>query len=113
MLGKVSYQFHIERITLRTRANQIKNLKDMVIRQADQPKEIGPFKKLLEDKENELKSLQSIMKIPDYDPHILMQGFERREEIEKQLHEMKIFVQLKEEEFKRKHNQLEVFKNEF
>ena len=53
------------------------------------------------------------MKILDYDSHNLIQAFERREEIEKKLQEMKNFIQLKEEELKRKHSELEVLKEEF
>jgi len=83
MLEKVSDQFHIAQITMRTRANRMKELEDMVILQDNQPKKIKPFKKLLEEKEKEIKILQSIMKIPNYDPHILIQAFNRREYIEK------------------------------
>jgi len=47
--------------------------------QSGHPHDITPLEKLLDEKDKEIKELQMILKIPDHDPHVLIQAFERRE----------------------------------
>jgi len=56
--------------------------------------------------DKQIKSIQRILKIPSHDPHVLIQAFKKREEVEHCLQEMKPTMRLNEEECKKSFNQL-------
>lgn len=109
MLEKVSEQLNITHMVLHTKTDWIKELEEIVIRKSGHPKNNAPLKKLLEEKDKWIKYLQVSLKIPDYDPHFLIQAFKRREEVKRHLWEMETAMRLKEEECKKALKQLQAW----
>lgn len=78
MFEKVSKQLQVACMDLK-KNNRINELEGMVIWKYGQLKDMRSIKKLIDEKENEIEALQSILKIPDHGPRILIQSFETKE----------------------------------